>query len=183
MSNIMMQHVTEYEYVCLYGGELFIAETPTIIRTVLGSCLAIVFYHRASEFGAICHAQLPENIRGTRKCSESCPKPCYKEVSGENPFKFVSCSIRYLVDYCAKKGMPLCEIDVKLFGGANILAPSPIKTVGEMNIEVAEKMLSSYRLQVVSKHVGGDKGCTLYFYSDTGEVFLRRHAPKAFFQE
>ena len=179
----MMQHVTEYEYVCLYGGELFIAETPTIVRTVLGSCLAIVFYHRASGFSAICHAQLPENIRGTRKCSDSCPKPCYNEASGENPFKFVSCSIRYLVDYCARKGILLCEIDVKLFGGANILVSSPIKTVGEMNIEVAEKMLSSYRLQIVSKHVGGDKGCTLYFYSDTGEVFLRQHTPKSFPQE
>ena len=179
----MTQHVTEYEYACLYGGELFIAETPTIIRTVLGSCLAIVFYHRASEFGAICHAQLPENIRGTHKCSDSCPNPCYNEASGENPFKFVSCSIRYLVEYCRRKGIPLRDIDVKLFGGANILVSSPIKTIGAMNIEVAEKMLSHYRMQIVSKHVGGDAGCTLYFYSDTGEVFLRQHAPKSPAQE
>jgi len=178
-----METIIEYKYVSLYGGELYIAETPTIVRTVLGSCLAIVFHHHASGGSAICHAQLPENGLRPGKCSDSCPAPCYNETMNDNPFKFVSCSIRYLVEYFTRTGIPFRDLEVKLFGGANVLVSSPVKTIGEMNIEVAEKMLDDYRLQVVSKHVGGDKGRTLYFYSDTGEVFLKQHTPKAFHLE
>ncbi len=171
----MTQHATEYEYVCLYPGELYIAEMPTVIWTVLGSCLAIVFHHQASGCGAICHAQLSEIAGGANRCSDACPNPCFAETSGENPFKFVSCSIHYLVGSFAAKGIYPRDIDVKLFGGASILTSSPIKTVGDMNIEVAEKMLDDYHLQIMSKHIGGNQGRTLYFYSDSGEVFLKRH--------
>ncbi|GAK49377.1 probable chemoreceptor glutamine deamidase CheD 2 [Candidatus Moduliflexus flocculans] len=175
----MTNRAKEYQYVCLYPGEIYIAETPAIIWTVLGSCLAIVFHHHASGCGAICHAQLSELGLGTSQCSEACPNPCFATVSGENPFKFVSCSIRYVVEYFAKKGIYPSDLDVKLFGGANILVASPLKTVGEMNIEVAERLLDDYQLRVVSKHIGGNNGRTLYFYSDTGEVFLKRHSTKS----
>ncbi len=49
------------------------------------------------------------------------------------------------------------------------------KRVGELKIEVVHRMIESYGVNLLSKHVGGDAGRTLYFYSDTGEIYLKRH--------
>ena len=179
MNGMRTTHNYEYEYVSLYPGELHIAETPTVIWTVLGSCLAIIFYHAPSCLGAIAHAQLGKPAYfGREQCSDACPNPCYADVSKDNPFKYVSCSIHYMISYFTKQEIPLHEIEIKLFGGSNILGASTLKTVGENNIETACEMLERYQLLVATQHVGGKKGRTLYFYSDTGDVFLKNHAAR-----
>ena len=175
-----MNSAFEYECVTLYPGELHIANMPTVIWTVVGSCLAIIFYHAPSRLGAIAHAQLgtPADFGGI-SCSDTCPNPCFAKVSGENPFKYVSCCIHYMTNAFRKKNIPTREIEVKLFGGSNILGVSNVmKTVGETNIEIAYETLGQCRLTVTSMDLGGKKGRTLYFYSDTGEVFVKNHSGK-----
>ncbi len=77
-----------------------------------------------------------------------------------------------------KRGIKPKEIDVKLFGGSNILGTSfDGGTVGEKNIETAMKLIKSYGLRIMAKNVGGVRGRRLYFFSDTGEVYLK-HTPK-----
>ncbi|MCP4400672.1 MAG: hypothetical protein GY801_25645 [bacterium] len=72
--------------------------------------------------------------------------------------------------------MFLAEIDVKIFGGASLIrSRQGGKRVGELKIEVAHRMIEGNGLNLLSKHPGGDAGRTLYFYSDTGEVYLKRH--------
>jgi len=91
-----------------------------------------------------------------------------------------------MVDYFTQQEISPEDIDVKLFGGANVLStrqPTRMKTVGEQNIAIAYKMLQKYRLNLTSKHVGGVTGRTLYFYSDTGEVFVKHHKSRTIIPE
>ena len=46
--------------ITLKPAELFISERPAIVRTVLGSCVAVTMYDRQLGIAAICHALLPE---------------------------------------------------------------------------------------------------------------------------
>jgi chemotaxis protein CheD len=68
------------------------------------------------------------------------------------------------------------EIEVKLFGGANVFqTKDTTNTVGSQNIEMAMQFIQQYHLNLVSKHIGGKSGITIYFHSHTGKVFLKKH--------
>ncbi|GAK56868.1 probable chemoreceptor glutamine deamidase CheD 2 [Candidatus Vecturithrix granuli] len=155
-------------------------DKSTEVWTILGSCLAIIFYNPRLQLGAIAHAQLAEKClyegNCLQKCSDYCPGPCYHETLNSNPYKYVSCSIRSMLELFVQHGILSHEIDVQLFGGASILPLiHPVKSVGQQNIEIAHKMLEQYHLHVTNEDIGGTSGRTLYFYSDTGKVFLKPH--------
>lgn len=186
LDNFSMNHVTPDSHLRVYlrPGEYYLAEKPTEVWTVLGSCLAIIFYNPRLQIGAIAHAQLAEqcidNGNCSQQCSDFCPGPCYQQILDLNPYKYVSCSIRLMLEAFVQRGIFAHEIDIKLFGGASILPLAhPVKSVGQLNIETAYKMLARYHLRLTEKHVGGTSGTTLYFYSDTGQVYWKPHRPLA----
>lgn len=165
----------EYEQLYLYPGEVHIAEEPTVVWTLLGSCVSVILYNERLRVGAICHAQLPEERYqdGTR---DPCLHPCYKGEMNAERFKYVTCSIRYMYDQFIARGIRPDEITVKLFGGASVLeGVSDKHNVGDNNIRIAYQVLQEYQLKIVKTDLGGKKGRTIYFYSDTGEVFMRKH--------
>lgn len=169
-----------YLKVYLQPGEFCLAEKPTEVWTILGSCLAIIFYNPRLRLAAIAHAQLAEKClydgNCLQKCSDYCPSPCYHETLNSNPYKYVSCSIRSMLKLFVQQGVLAHEINVQLFGGASILPLAyPVKSVGQQNIEVAYKMLEQCHLRLTNQDIGGTSGRTLYFYSDTGKVFLKPH--------
>ena len=68
------------------------------------------------------------------------------------------------------------EIEVKLFGGANVLhSINRMKTVGEKNIEIAHRMIHQYQLKLSAEDTGGNYGRTLYLLSQSGEVRIFTH--------
>ena len=171
-----LRQIEGYDNVYLYPGELYIAESPTIVWTLLGSCIAVVLYNKQRRMGAICHAQLPEERFRDKACSLRCDHPCYTDAPDPARFKYATCSIRFMYDRFMAQGMQRDDITVKLFGGASVLeGVRDTINVGEENVKVARKVLQEYKLKIVRKDVGGRRGRTLYFYSDTGEVFMKKH--------
>lgn len=55
-----------FPQVYLKPGELYIAQEPTIILTILGSCIGATFWNRRLGVGALCHAMLPRVSRRVR---------------------------------------------------------------------------------------------------------------------
>lgn len=162
----------------LYGGEMLFEKTPTLIWTVLGSCLAICFHNERMKIGAIVHAQLPGRNRRSKnnKCSERCPVKCLQEASDDSAYKYVECSINNLLQKFNNEGIKSFEINVKIFGGSSMLRssnPSSLISIGEQNIDMALQRLEEYGLNLTSQNIGGTRGRKLYFLTDTGEVFLK----------
>ena len=69
----------------LQPGELYLARSPAILRTILGSCVGVTFWSSRLGAGALCHGVLP-------KCPLSWP-PGSKNTEGH---RYVDFSIRYL---------------------------------------------------------------------------------------
>ncbi len=70
------------------------------------------------------------------------------------------------------------ELNVKLFGGADVLPMSGrVESVGSKNCAVALRILEEERLVLSRADLGGTRGRVIYFSSQTGEVLLRRLAP------
>ncbi len=153
------------ESIYLLPGQLSIVERPTVISTVLGSCVSVTLFHCRQGFGAMCHAMLPFN-------------------RGEQDFKFVDSSIHHMLASFDRRGIPRRELEVKLFGGADMFEPSQAAgsslTVGRQNIAAATQILAAEGLQLLASEVGGRQGRKLHFQAYTGEVLLKRlHAPLA----
>lgn len=164
------------EKIHLNIGEVYITQKPTVIWTILGSCISVVFYNKRLQTGGICHAQLPEKRRLNESCMKACPVKCSGNGTDSGRFKFVTCSAQYMLEQFNQYGIQNREIEVKLFGGANVFQTNgTAKTVGSQNLEAALKFIQKHNLNLVSKYIGGKTGITIYFHSHTGKVFLKKH--------
>lgn len=176
-ANTIMDNLKKnLEKIHLNIGEVYITQMPRVIWTILGSCISVVFYNQRLQTGGICHAQLPEKRRQYESCMKTCPVKCSGRSSDSERFKFVTCSVHYMLEQFHSYGIQDREIEVKLFGGANVFqTKDTTNTVGSQNIEMAMQFIQQYHLNLVSKHIGGKSGITIYFHSHTGKVFLKKH--------
>jgi chemotaxis protein CheD len=161
-----MSDTEQLPVVYLKPGELHFAKKPTVVVTVLGSCLSVTMFHRRG-LGGICHGLLPR-----------CNRPKDREVECLDGLKYVDSSIRQMVMAFDRYGVPRSEIEVKCFGGADMFtqknADSGLVSIGKQNIITAEKTLASEGLTLRVKDVGGRQGRKILFYTHTGEVLLKR---------
>ena len=141
-------------------GRIFIK--PTIVTTVLGSCVSVAFFCPAKTMGGIFHALMPEMPEGEKK------------MLVQNHFKYVDSSIQQIVRLFERKGIKPHQLKAKVFGGAQAMMKGEIKP-GQNNIRVAFELLAAHKIKILASDVGGRKGRNLIFITDTGEVFVKTH--------
>jgi chemotaxis receptor (MCP) glutamine deamidase CheD len=74
-------------------------------------------------------------------------------------------------------GVPPSEVQIKLFGGGDVLMVtegSNRPTVGKLNCEAALRVLEEEDLNVVASSLGGTSGLRIQLHTGTGEVLLYR---------
>lgn len=152
----------ETQSVYLKVGELHMAETPTQIVTVLGSCVAVTMHHPPTGFGGMCHAMLPvsnEQQRSTR---------------------FVDVAIHSMLEWFSKRGIGPQALETYVFGGGEILnraeGTTPLKfSVARQNIDTALDLLQKRGVPVMGGEVGGNLGRRLVMDTHTGRVLLHHN--------
>lgn len=162
--------------VFLKPGELWIADSPTLVKTILGSCLAITMRAPRLGLASMTHCLLPS--AGDRP----------EGISREEALKYVDTTIGILFAAFAAHGAAIREFEVKLIGGAdNLLATtSPSRyAVGSRNVETALEGLAARGVTPSVTIVGGRIGRVMVFDSGTGDVFVRQLSPTppAFWEE
>lgn len=147
-------------------GESHLVSEPAIMRTVLGSCVGIAFWAPRLGIGALCHPMLPKY-----------PRNGSARLSNLDGRRYVDFAIRDLARQLDSRGARRGEVQVKLFGGADVLAVADAATrptVGKMNSEAAVRVLGDEGFEVVASSLGGTSGLNIQFHTGTGEVLLRR---------
>lgn len=147
-------------------GESHLVREPAIMRTVLGSCVGIAFLIPRLGIGALCHPMLP---------SYPLKPPADRSLAAGR--RYVDFAIRDLARQFDSLGARRGEVEVKLFGGADVLlvvhaASRP--TVGRLNCEAAIRVLHEEGFDVIASSLGGTSGLNIQFHTGTGEVLLRR---------
>jgi chemotaxis protein CheD len=148
-------------------GESRLVREPAILRTLLGSCVGIAFRIPRLGVGALCHPMLP---RFPVKQALSLPRSIGR--------RYVDYAIRDLARQFDALGARREEVEVKLFGGGDVLlvvSDGARPTVGGLNIEMAMKVLEEEGFVVSASSLGGKRGINIYFNTKTGEVLLQRH--------
>jgi chemotaxis protein methyltransferase CheR len=173
VSHTVYQRVAKDNYnpeppvVYLKSAELCFTDKPTVVRTVLGSCLAVTMFNRRLGISAICHALLPE--------------PDLKDSRNDNfleRFRYVKFVIPEMIARMRDYGIKPDEIEVKMFGGADMLTSQADQNrnqpVGKLNVELAIKIIKAEGLRLSVSEIGGTFGRKIFFYTHTGEVLLKR---------
>jgi chemotaxis protein CheD len=145
-------------------GESHFVAHPALIRTVLGSCVGAVFWVPRLGASAMCHPMLPN-------------APADAQIGVSQGRRYVDYAIRELASRFDSLGALRGEVEVKLFGGGDVLmvaADDSRPTIGRMNIEVALDVLREEGFTVAASSLGGTCGVHISFNTSTGEVRLRR---------
>jgi len=114
---------------------------PEKIRTVLGSCVGIALFDRASRTGGMAHVILPDS----------------KEGSGD-PGKFADTAVDLLVTEIIKAGAVRGSIAAKIAGGARMFGPAVNSGLGERNVNAVKTHLRRHLIPILAEDCGGEKG-------------------------
>ncbi|WP_348263386.1 chemotaxis protein CheD [Telmatobacter sp. DSM 110680] len=148
----------------LQPGEWRIVRSPSILKTVLGSCVSATFHAPRLATSAMCHPMLPTHSA----------KPLVRPDK-DAACRYVDYVIREIAHQFDSLGATRREVEVKLFGGADVLASSRKNpTVGSMNAETALRVLQDEGFQLLASRLGGSCGIFIEFQTGTGEVLLRK---------
>lgn len=145
-------------------GESYVVSDSTVLRTVLGSCIGIVFYAGRKHVAGFCHPMLPRH-------------PGAHTLDMARSRRYVDFAIRDLLREFESRGVRRNEITVKVFGGADVLKvvnAHSKPTVGKLNSEAALQVLGEEGLKITASKIGGKSGLTIKFNSDSGDVLVRR---------
>jgi len=149
-------------------GESRVVKEPTILRTLLGSCVGIAFRIPRLGVGALCHPMLPRS-----------PVQAATAMSRSAGRRYVDYAIRDIARQFNALGARPAEVEVKLFGGGDVLSmvnDAARPTVGKLNSEVAIMVLEEEGFAVSASSLGGKCGVNIHFNTQTGEVLLQRHS-------
>jgi chemotaxis protein CheD len=153
--------INQSESLYLKPGEIFYADTPMVVNTVLGSCVSITMYVRRLGIGMMSHCMLPSSSESIKR--------------GEDIMKYVDCAILYMNKTVLNAGADKKDTEVKLFGGSNMFAISDEDSgVGNRNVNASIDLLRKLGYTIMSKDTGGQYTRKLYFSLDTGTVYLRK---------
>jgi chemotaxis protein CheD len=151
--------------VFLHTGDCFLAVQPTLVTTVLGSCVAVTMCSPRRGIGAICHAFLPESAEFD--CDRD-PQPC----------RYVDTAVENMLSGLGRLGVARHELEIKVFGGASGMAGHGADLsgydIGRRNQRAVDRALAAAGLTASRRDVGGRTGRKLHFVAHTGEVWLKR---------
>lgn len=160
MSAALMQVPEVY----LAPGEFRFATSPTRLRTILGSCVAVTLWHPERKIGGMCHYMLPSRAR------------CSTALNGMYADEAIELFVRQAKAHCTEPE----DYQLKLFGGGEMFPELqrqvPFGDVARMNVNAALEMAALYRLDLIAQDMGSTGYRSIIFDLCSGDVWVR-HQP------
>jgi len=138
-------------------GDIVVSREPVILKTVLGSCVAVCLWDEKLRSGGLNHCLLPKD-----------------PGSSDRPSNYCLSSVDMLVGIMTQQGSDIRNLQAKLFGGGSVMqALSQSFNVGKENVSTAKKKLSEYGIPLISEFTMSSYGMGLLFNTKTGKVLIR----------
>lgn len=127
-------------------GEIVVSKKVETLKSIMGSCVAILMIWRKNNICALAHCLLPE-----------CPKPNSK-IGG----RFVDQAIQSMLHLLHVDSNQLEELEVVLAGGGNMNASTKkhpnSALIGDENAKVALRELKKLGIKIIYQDLGGFEG-------------------------
>ena len=135
---------------------IFIPSKPTLISTVLGTCVAVSLFDKKRRVGGMSHFKYPRISDPQRATAH------YGNVA-----------IPTLINMMMEGGSSIRHLEAQIFGGAHNPEYAS-EDVGHENVELARMVLQKRGVKVVSEDVGGEMGRKLVFHSQKNETAVMK---------
>ncbi len=141
-------------------GEYHASNNPVIIRTLLGSCVAVCLYDSPKKIGGMNHILLPG-------------KADMKHFN--MPARFGVNAMELLINRIIRLGGRKNMLTAKIFGGANVLPTiNQSLAMGNKIVSFVKEFLELESIKIIKEDTGGTDTRIIYFHTETGDVFLKR---------
>ncbi|MDB2414571.1 hypothetical protein N9W34_02240 [Rickettsiales bacterium] len=147
--------IAEVTVVKVFSGDCYVSDKPgEMMVTVLGSCIAACIRDPIAKVGGMNHFLLPDSS-GHEGAST----------------RYGAYAMEELINGILKKGGKKERLEVKVFGGGNVMKSSAL--IGTKNITFIRKYLKDEGIPIAMEHLGGTTPRRVHYYSDTGKVMMR----------
>ena len=148
--------VHEITVVKVFSGDCHVTIEDEMLVTILGSCISACIRDPVAGVGGMNHFLLPGNDE--RMDSES--------------LRFGAFAMEQLLNQIMKLGGDKKRLEVKLFGGANVIESSAL--IGSKNVDFVREFLRDEGIKITKQDVGGDSPRRIHYYPKTGKVMMRK---------
>lgn len=144
-------------------GGLAYGKDDSILKTFVGSCIAVCIYDEAKKIAGMAHVMLPKNI--TSKTTRG------TKLEG----KFADEAIAIIIEKLQSEHSDL-KLNAKMAGGAKIFAhenDSGTLNIGDKNINGIRAILEEKKIHLVSQLVGAKNGRWVTFNCNNQRVIVK----------
>ncbi|MBX9926752.1 MAG: chemoreceptor glutamine deamidase CheD [Hyphomicrobiaceae bacterium] len=139
-------------------GDYYVSARPNeVLSTLLGSCIAVCMRDPKIGCGGMNHFVLPSQSAFTG----ALPSPV---------LRYGSYSIERLTNDLVARGAKRSRLEIKVFGGANILAGT--RNFGHSNADFVERYFAREGLRIAAKDVRGTVARRLRYYPVAGAAYV-----------
>jgi chemotaxis protein CheD len=141
----------------VYPSDVIATREPTVLSTILGSCVSVCLWDRRRGWGGMSHHLLPNG-----------------PAEGERASRFANVAVAQLIAEVTALGSDPTDLVAKVFGGARVLRAfsGANALLGDRNVDSALAALAERGIPVVARHTGGRRGRKLRFSTATGTVLV-----------
>lgn len=141
----------------IHMGGMYCSSHPTLVRTLLGSCVSVCLFDASRRIGGMNHFLLPEG-----------------RERGGRALAYGVHAMEVLINAIMRRGGERRRLRAKAFGGAELLSRSdPRASVATRNVEFVRKYLEDESIPLVGEKLGGSHPLDLRFETHSGRAFAR----------
>lgn len=144
-------------------GEFYVSRHGEMIVTVLGSCISACIRDVQLGVGGMNHFMLPQKgAHSTDNWGEA----------ANSALRYGNWAMEYLINEILKLGGTRRNLEIKVFGGANVL--TNMTDIGERNIDFIRKYVYQENFEIKAQDVGDIYPRKVLYFPDTGAVKIRK---------
>ena len=148
--------IHEHDVIKVYSGDCYVTDKPDkVMVTILGSCISACIRDPKIKVGGMNHFLLPDTTN-----------------VGDSPNRYGAYAMEQLINDILKKGGDKKRLEVKLFGGGNVIDSSAM--IGDKNVQFIRQYMLSEGLLVTQEDLGGKAPRRIHYYPETGKVMMRK---------
>lgn len=148
--------ITEMTVVKVFSGDCYSTNKPgEMLVTILGSCISACIRDPIAKVGGMNHFLLPDSSN-----------------LGDSPTRYGAYAMEKLINDLLKKGAQKSRMEVKIFGGGNVIKSSAM--IGDKNVKFIRDYLKLEGLRIDQQDLGGTSPRRIHYYPDSGKVMMRK---------
>lgn len=142
----------------IMSGELFASDSPALVSTLLGSCVAACVFDKGRGIGGMNHFMLPSGDGG----------------GGYSAICFGTNAMELLINELLRLGARRDQLEARVFGAAHVIVGTELSgKVSAENAKFIREFLANERIPISEECLGGTRPLMVSFETHTGRASAR----------